>query len=128
MGRESEITSLNGRIAVVGLGTPAFAKGFREATGYRGPLFVDAEGAAYRAVSMKRLRPWNLLSFRMLRNVFRARKAGFKQGKVEGDPWQLGGTLVVTPGDRIVLRWRNSNVDDDAPIDVVISALAKAVS
>ena len=48
--------------------------------------------------------------------------------KVEGDPWQLGGTLVVAPGDRIVYRWRNANVDDDAPIDDVIAALARSRS
>ena len=123
MTREAEITAAGGRIAVVGLGTPMFAKGFRAETGYRGPLFIDGEGAAYRAVSLKRLRLWNLFSPRMIRNVLKSKKLGFKQGKVEGDPWQLGGTLVVAPGDRIVYRWRNANVDDDAPIDDVIAAL-----
>ena len=111
---------------MIGLGTPAFAKGFRASTGYEGPLFVDGEGAAYRTVALRRLRLWQLLSPRMLRNALRARKEGFRQGQVEGDPWQLGGTLVVAPGDRLVYAWRNTNADDDAPIDDVLAALGTA--
>jgi len=126
MTREADIKAAGGSVAVIGLGTPAFAKGFREATRYAGPLFVDGEGAAYRAVSLKRLRLWRLLSPRMIRNALRAKKDGFRQGKVEGDPWQLGGTLVVAPGDRLVYRWRNTNADDDAPLDEVLAALRTA--
>ena len=128
MKRAADIDAAGGSIAVVGLGSPLFAKGFRESTHDTGPLFVDAEGLAYRAVAMGRLRLWNLFNFRMLRNALRARKQGFRQGKVEGDPWQLGGTLVVAPGDRLVYAWRNKNVDDDAPIDDVIAALRGAAA
>jgi len=128
MKREVEIRAAGGSIAVIGLGTPAFAKGFREATRYEGPLFVDGEGAAYRAVSLKRLKLWRLMSPRMIGNALRAKKEGFRQGKVEGDPWQLGGTLVVAPGDRLVYRWRNTNADDDAPLDDVVAALGTATA
>lgn len=128
MKREGEVEAAGGTLAVVGLGSPLFAKGFRASTGYTGPLFVDGEGLAYRAVALGRLKLWNLLSFRMIRNAIRARKEGFRQGKVEGDPWQLGGTLVVAPGDRLVYAWRNRNADDDAPIDEVIAALSKATT
>ena len=128
MKREAEIVAAGGSIAVVGLGTPSFAKGFRASTRYTGSLFVDGEGLAYKAVTLKRLRLWNLLSVRMLRNALRARKEGFRQGKVEGDPWQLGGTVVVAPGDRILYAWRNQNADDDAPIDDVIAALRGAAA
>jgi len=123
--REAEIARAGAGIAVIGLGNPAFAKAFREDVAYEGPLFVDTEGAAYRAVSLGRFRPWSLFSPRMLLNALRARRAGFKQGKVEGDPWQLGGTLVVAPGDRVLFAWRNRNADDDAPLDEVLAALAR---
>ncbi len=126
MKREADIRAAGGSIAVVGLGTALFARGFRESTKYTGPLFVDREGLAYKAVALGRLRAWNLFSFRMLRNAWKARREGFRQGKVEGDPWQLGGTLVVAPGDRLLFAWRNQNADDDAPIDDVIAALRGA--
>jgi len=128
MKRSREVEGLGAGLAVVGLGTPAFAKGFRESTQYVGPLFVDAEGEAYRAAALGRLRPWHLLSVRMIRNALRAKKAGFRQAKVQGDPWQLGGTLVVTPGDRVLFAWRNRNADDDAPIEAVLAALRKGAA
>lgn len=125
MKRRSEIEGRGAGLAVVGLGSPLFAKGFREGTGYVGPLFVDATGEAYRAAALRRLRPWSLLSVRMIRNALRARAEGFRQTKAQGDPWQLGGTLVVAPGDRVLYAWRNRNADDDAPIDEVLAALGR---
>lgn len=126
MKREADVRAVGASVAVIGLGTPLFAKGFRSATGYVGPLFVDVSGEAYRAVSLKRLKVWSLFSPRMIRSALRARKEGFRQGKVEGDPWQLGGTLVVAPGDRLLYAWRNKNADDDAPIDDVLGGIRKA--
>jgi len=123
MKRLPKVEALGAGLAVVGLGNPGFAKGFRESTGYVGPLFVDGEGVAYRAAALGRLRPWHLFSVRMIRNAMRAKKEGFRQSKVEGDPWQLGGTLVVAPGDRVLYAWRNRNADDDAPIEAVLAAL-----
>ncbi len=123
MKRLPEIEALGAGLAVVGLGNPTFAKGFRESTKYVGPLFVDGEGLAYRAAALRRLRPWHLLDPRLIRNAMRAKKEGFRQSRVAGDPWQLGGTLVVAPGDRVIYAWRNRNADDDAPMEEVLAAL-----
>ncbi len=86
---------------------------------------MDATGAAYAAAALRRLRPWSLFRPRMIRNAMRARKEGFRQTKVQGDPWQLGGTLVVAPGDRVLYAWRNTNADDDAPLSEVLAALGR---
>jgi hypothetical protein len=56
----------------------------------------------------------------------RARRAGFRQTKVEGDPWQLGGTLVVAPGDRVLYAYANRSPQDEAPVEDVLDALAGA--
>ena len=64
----------------------------------------------------------------MIRNALRARKEGFRQAKVQGDPWQLGGTLVVAPGDRVLYAWRNRNADDDAPVEAVLAAPRKGAA
>jgi hypothetical protein len=126
MKRVADVAAAGARVAVIGLGTTTFARGFREATGWRGPVLVDGEGAAYRAVALRRLRLWNLFRPRMIKAALRARREGFRQGKVEGDPWQLGGTLVVAPGDRLAYAHRNRNADDDAPLDEVLAAARAA--
>jgi hypothetical protein len=125
---EPDIRAAGRAVALVGLGTPPFARAFREATGYARPIFVDSESLAYRAVALARMRPWSLLRPRMLRHALRARRGGFRQGATSGDPWQLGGTLVVSPGDRLLYSWRNTNADDDAPLDEVIAALRKGLA
>ena len=58
--------------------------------------------------------------------ALRARSAGHRQRKTAGDPWQLGGTLVVAPGDRLLYAWRNRTAYDDAPIAEVLAALRHA--
>ena len=43
-----------GEVVVVGNGAPHFIAGFRELTGYRGPLYTDPSLESYRAASLKR--------------------------------------------------------------------------
>ena len=119
---------LGAGLAAVGVGNPTFAKGFRASTGYGGPLFVDEKGEAYRAAALRRMKPWQVVSPRMWRNAMRARKAGFRQTKMQGDPWQLGGTLVVAPGNRVLYAWQNTSADEDAPIEEVLAAIRRGVA
>ena len=52
--------------------------------------------------------------------------AGFRQGKVRGDPWQQGGVLVVLPGGRVVYRYLSSAAGDHpAPAAVVAGGGAR---
>ena len=121
--RRADIIAAGAGLAVVGLGTPAFAKAFREDAGWRGPIYVDAEAKAYAAAGLVRAGPLRLLRPRVLLAAVRARKQGFRQGKTQGDPWQMGGTLVVAPRDRVVYAWRNASAEDDAPVDEVLAAV-----
>jgi hypothetical protein len=108
---------------LVGLGTPAQARGLRATSGWRGPILVDPEARAYAAADLGRLRWWRVASPALVRNALAARREGFSQTKPEGDPWRLGGTLVVRPDGRVALAWRNEAPHDDAPVDDVLAAL-----
>lgn len=108
---------------LVGVGVPEQAKGFRVLAGWKGTLLVDTDGRAYAAVTLRRTSLLALLRPKMFREALRARKEGFRQGKTQGDPWQLGGTLVVAPGDRVLFSHRNAGPEDDAPLDAVLAAL-----
>ena len=123
MARRADVVGSGAGLAVVGLGTPPFAKAFRDATGFRGPIYVDATGHSYAAAGLVRTGPLGMLRPRMIAEAFRARRRGFRQGKVTGDPWQLGGTLVIAPRNRVVYAWRNRGPEDDAPIDAVVTAI-----
>ena len=105
------------------MGTPEQARDFRALTNWKGPLLTDAEGRAYAAVHLRKMSLWSVLSFRLIRNVFKARKEGFRQTKTKGDARQLGGTIVVAPGDRILFSWANANVDEEASLGDILAAL-----
>ena len=50
--------------------------------------------------------------------------AGFRQGRTQGDPWQLGGVLVVRPGGQVAYFHRSQNAGDHAPAGDVVRALS----
>lgn len=91
--------------------------------GWQGVVLVDGEGASYAAVALRRTGLLSLLRPRLVREALRARKEGFRQRKTQGDPWQLGGTIVVAPGDRVLYAHRNAGPEDEAPLDDVLAAL-----
>jgi hypothetical protein len=110
----------------VGLGKPEEARAFRERSGWPGTVLVDAKGEAYRALAFGRTTLFGALRPAVLKAALRARKAGHRQGKTQGDPWQLGGTVVVAPGDRLLLVHRDRGVEDEASVDALLEALRRA--
>lgn len=92
-------------------------------TQWQGPIYVDREGAAYRAMALEKVSFLGLLRPSMLLESLRARREGHRQGKVQGDPWQLGGTAIVAPGGHVLYAYRNRGPEDEAPLDTVVAAL-----
>ena len=121
--RLDEIHATGAEVVLVGVGTPEQAGAFRLLTGWKGPLLTDPERRAYAAADLRKLSVWRLLRPSFFRSARTARQEGFRQTKTKGDPWQLGGTLVLAPGGRVLLVWRNANPDDEAPLDDVVAAL-----
>jgi len=110
-------------LAVIGNGNRHFAEGFKKDLGLETPLFVDTKRDAYRALGMRRSFRRTLLSPRILAHGFRAWKKGFRQARRQGDPWQLGGVLVVLPGGRVAYRYLSGEAGDHPPVEDVLSAL-----
>jgi hypothetical protein len=124
--RRDDVLAAGAGLAVVGVGTPEQARGFRVLTGWKDAIVVDEAREAYAVADLRRMGILSLLRPRMLREALRARKEGFRQGKTQGDPWQLGGTMVVAPGDRVVFAHRNAGPEDEAPLDAVLAAVRGA--
>jgi hypothetical protein len=56
----------------------------------------------------------------------RATKAGFRQGKTQGDPWQQGGVLVVRRGGALEWGYASATAGDHPPLDAVFEAATRA--
>lgn len=122
-----EIRALGAELVVVGSGRPQFARAFREDLALDVPILVDPDLVSYRAAGMHRT-VRATVSLDLLKNAWRAYRAGHRQGAVEGDPWQQGGVLVLAPGDRDVFVYV-SKVGGDHPSEAqVLDAVRRAVT
>lgn len=110
-GKVAEIRGLGAELVVVGNGRPDQAADFRRQENLDFPLLVDPEMSAYRAAGLKR-GITDALSLGTLRHAVRAYRQGFRQSSVQGDPWQLGGTMVITPENKVLFRHVNRDAGD----------------
>jgi NAD(P)-dependent dehydrogenase (short-subunit alcohol dehydrogenase family) len=121
--RIPEIRARGAELVIVGNGDRGFAAAFRADFALDGPLFVDPELRAYRAAGLRRGRV-ELLSPRLPLHALRALRAGSRQTRVQGDPWQLGGVFVIRPGGDLTYRYASREMGDHAPVDEILAALA----
>nr|HEX4316420.1 peroxiredoxin-like family protein [Kofleriaceae bacterium] len=114
--------AIGAELHVIGNGSPSFIDGFREQTGWRGPVYTDPSLAAYRAAELKR-GVTNTLDPRALMPTVKAFLGGGKQGRVQGDQWQQGGVIVIAPGDKVIWQHASDRPGDNAPARDILRAL-----
>jgi len=120
---EPRLREAGGRLVFVGNGSRSFARAFREEFAIGVPVLVDVERRAYEAFGMKRGVAAAVGSLRAVANAARAVRAGFRQGAVQGDAWQLGGVLVVRPGGAVAYRYLSTAAGDHPPVREIVAAL-----
>lgn len=118
------IHARGGELVLIGNGAKHFAASFVEDLGITTPVYVDPTRASYRALGMKRGLVSTLLALGTLKHGIRAFRAGFRQGRTQGDPFQLGGVLVVRPGGLIAFRYLSDEAGDHPPVHDVVAAFA----
>ena len=112
-------------LAVVGNGDLRFARRFASEAGLTTPLYVDTQREAYRGLGMRR-DVASALNPAVLGNAWRALRDGFRQTSVLGDPWQMGGVLVVLPGGRVAYRYLSRAAGDHPAVAELLAALPDA--
>ncbi|MCK6471765.1 MAG: AhpC/TSA family protein [Planctomycetes bacterium] len=121
-----EIRKFNAELYIVGSGTQAMAKEFRETFAPDVKVLVDPERKAYAAAGLRR-GLWATLHPRVI--VPGARLffgGGARQGRVQGDPLQQGGLLVVAPPGKAAYAYANNHSADRAPAADWLAALREA--
>lgn len=117
----SEIRAKGAELVVVGSGTAQQAADFAEERGLDFPLLTDPGRRAYDAAGLKRSFK-GAMSLKALSSAKRAMGDGFRQGSVQGDPWQLGGAFVIAAGGELLFRYVSSHSGDHPdPRDLVAS-------
>jgi peroxiredoxin len=123
----SKFEAAGARLAVVGQGTPAHAAHFRDSHELDLPLYVDEGRGSYRAAGTKVGTVTELLGPRVVaKGAIASRRDGVVQGRTIGHPAQLGGVIVVLPGDEIVYVHLADDASDNPANDEVLKALREA--
>jgi len=117
-----EIERRSVTLVVIGNGQPEHARAFRKDEGIPFALWVDPEMEAYRAAGLRR-GVTKTLSARSVGHAVRALRGGHRQQKVQGDPWQLGGTFVITPEGESIYEQVSREAGDHAPLEEVLQVL-----
>jgi methylphosphotriester-DNA--protein-cysteine methyltransferase len=122
---ESEIKARGAALAAIGLGDFHYARIFRAETGIAFPLLVDAKREAYRAAELKNANLLHLLRREngVARN--RAKAAGHHQHKLGENPFQLGASFVLGPGNVDRFVHISETFGDNAPLATLLAALPR---
>ncbi len=114
------------RLVFVSTGRPHMAADFRATVGLRADLWLDPRRSAYRHLGFKRSVRSSLFNLQSLRHGLRALKAGFRQGRTQGDPWQQGGVVVVDARGRPVFAYASAEAGDHPKVSEVLAAVGRA--
>lgn len=120
-GPDAEALRRRATIVFVGPGTPAMARAFRDKAAEGDVVLSDRDRRAFRAARLRRgLLP--LLKLRAWRNMWRAWRAGFRQRRVQGDPWQHGGALVFDHDGALRHQQVDQAAGDALDLDALVAA------
>ena len=120
----SEMRRKGANVAIVGNGLPAMAKGFVDRLKLAGEarVLTDPGRASYRLAGFRR-GVWATLGPRALVNLLRALRKHLGTGKIEGDAWQQGGSLVVARGGEVLFRYASRHQGDHVAPQKLVAAL-----
>lgn len=121
-GHLGEIRAKGAELVVVGNGLPFQARAFRDERKLDFPLLVDQGLKAYKAAGLKRSALATLNPVTALRGL-RAMKDGFRQGPMEGDPWQQGGAFVIGKDGEVKFSFVSSGAGNHPEPAELIAAL-----
>jgi AhpC/TSA antioxidant enzyme len=110
---------------VIGSGTPAQARDFQQHVHAEElPVVVDQALASYRAAGMKRsvFRTFHPKSW--LKGV--KSMIAHPQRRTAGDPWQLGGAMIVRSDGEITYHFVSDAAGDHPPVATLVDEARKA--
>jgi len=121
---EGEFKQAGATLACVGLGDMNYARAFREESGITFPLLVDADRVAYRAAELKSANLLHLLRSENAKARNRAKRGGHSQHHLGQNPFQLGASFILAPGNRDLFVHISQTFGDNAETEKVLSVLS----
>ncbi len=118
----ASILGKGARIVFVGTGAPLMAASFAREHANGLPVLSDPTRRAFALAGMRR-GLWTVVRLGAILNMLRALLAGHRQTKVQGDPWQQGGVVVLDAQGLLVHRQVDRAAGDAIDWAKVVSAV-----
>lgn len=122
----SELKEAGLNIALVGMATPEEAAEFQKDVGVPHPVICDPNRHLHEAFGLTRGTKAQLINFKTITKGLRAYRAGHRQTKIIGDPFQLPGAFVIGTSGEILWEYRGKDAADHPTAQMIKSALAGA--
>jgi peroxiredoxin len=117
-----DIRARSAELHAIGSGSPEQAAEFAKERELDFDLYVNPDLTAYEAAGLRRT-VGATMSLRVFANAARALRAGFRQGRTQGDNWQQGGVFVIAPDGRVPLAQISQVAGDHAAPEEILRAL-----
>lgn len=111
-------------MTAIGTGGKRNAKAFIEDESVPFEVLLDEDGAAAEIAGTATMSTASLVSPRQLLAGTKALLGGNRQKNTGRRPFQLGATLVIAPGDRLLYSDFEEYAGDHADLDQVLAAIA----
>ena len=123
---EDTIHAQGGDLVIIGNGLPSFIAGFREKSGFEGPLYTDPGRQVYKALELRK-GLGSSLNLRSVRRAMSAYRRGFRQTRTRGDAMQQGGVFVISSNGQSTYEYRAEYAGDHPRREELLAALERAV-
>ncbi len=110
------------RLVVIGSGDVSHLKELRDVTGYQGELLTDPSRQSFRLLGFTS-GVGGLMGMKAIGRGFRALRAGFAPGAIQGSALQLGGAIIMNPDGTIRYLYKSREAGDHPSVQEMLAAL-----
>ena len=119
-----EFGAAGAKLVLIGQATPRHAAHFRRKLKLDVPVLADEDRRTYKVAGFPRASVGQLLGPRsVLSGVKHGARSGVVQGRIVGDAAQLGGAMVIGPGDEVLFEQRSENAGDTIEPEDLLAAV-----
>lgn len=117
-----QIKSQGAQIMYIGNGSPHFIKAFKEDLHIADEVYTDPSLKVFHAAQLKR-NAWDTIGPKAALKALKLFAQGHRQTGIQGDSFQQGGMLVISPQNKLLFQHISSSTGDYASEKDVLKAL-----
>ena len=117
------MTKRGADVTAIGTGGRRMAQAFVEDEQIPFRVLLDEDGSAATIVGVKKMSASTALDVGQWKSATRALTAGHRPRKTGRRPFQLGGTLVVGPGDELRLADLEDHAGDHTDLEEILAVI-----